>query len=168
MYTNLLEEALEAWAGARHGVVAELENLPVDRFDDPPAKGLRSPADLGRHILEVAKVMVGELTRTDGDFTRQRFPDFLSEYAADVSAIRDRNALLKALRSQLDEGTDAFARVGELHMLQYVKRFDGQRGTRLAWMHHGIAQEEYHRGQLAWAARLFGEEPALTKVIRGA
>lgn len=111
--------------------------------------------------------MVGELTGSDGDFTRQGFLAFLTEYAADVEALRDRRALLQALRSQLDEGTEAFARVGELHMLQYITRFDGQEGTRLAWMHHGIAQEEYHRGQLAWAARLFGEEPALTKLIRG-
>jgi uncharacterized damage-inducible protein DinB len=34
-------------------------------------------------------------------------------------------------------------------------------------MHHGISHEEYHRGQLALYARLFGEVPALTKAIQG-
>jgi uncharacterized damage-inducible protein DinB len=34
-------------------------------------------------------------------------------------------------------------------------------------MHHGIAHEEYHRGQLALYARLFGTTPALTQAIYG-
>jgi uncharacterized damage-inducible protein DinB len=52
-------------------------------------------------------------------------------------------------------------------MLQNIRRFDGQMGTRLAWMHHGISHEEYHRGQLALCARLLGRVPALTKRIMG-
>ena len=52
-------------------------------------------------------------------------------------------------------------------MLQLIERFDGEKGTRLAWLYHGIAQEEYHRGQLALYARLIGIEPALTRRIRG-
>ncbi|MFN2386233.1 MAG: DinB family protein [Thermoanaerobaculia bacterium] len=52
-------------------------------------------------------------------------------------------------------------------MLQFINRFDGQKGTRLAWMNHGIAHEEYHRGQLALYARLLGRTPALTRRIKG-
>jgi uncharacterized damage-inducible protein DinB len=54
-----------------------------------------------------------------------------------------------------------------MHMLQRIQRFDGQLGTRLAWMHHGIDQEMYHRGQLAIYQRLIGITPALTKLIQG-
>jgi uncharacterized damage-inducible protein DinB len=61
-----------------------------------------------------------------------------------------------------------FQTVGELHMLQLIERFDGELGTRLAWLHHGIAQEMYHRGQLTTYTRLMGLEPALTRKIRGA
>jgi uncharacterized damage-inducible protein DinB len=39
--------------------------------------------------------------------------------------------------------------------------------TRLSWMQHGIAHEEYHRGQIALYARLVGRVPALTQVIQG-
>jgi uncharacterized damage-inducible protein DinB len=35
-------------------------------------------------------------------------------------------------------------------------------------MMHGIAHEEYHRGQITLYARLLGEVPALTKLIEGA
>ena len=52
-------------------------------------------------------------------------------------------------------------------MLQLIRRFDGKMGTRLAWMHHGISHEEYHRGQLALYARLLGRVPALTQLIQG-
>jgi uncharacterized damage-inducible protein DinB len=51
-------------------------------------------------------------------------------------------------------------------MLQFIERFDGEQGTRLAWLHHGIAQEMYHRGQLVLYERLMGIEPALTARIR--
>jgi uncharacterized damage-inducible protein DinB len=34
-------------------------------------------------------------------------------------------------------------------------------------MQHGIAHEEYHRGQIALCARLMGIKPALTKLIEG-
>jgi uncharacterized damage-inducible protein DinB len=50
-------------------------------------------------------------------------------------------------------------------MLPYITRFDGLKGTRLAWRNHGISHEEYHRGQLALYARLLGQVPALTQLI---
>ena len=167
MLASLLEEALDAWTNARSGVIAELENIPVDRFDEVPAPGLRSAGDLGRHILEVALIMVGELTRSDGDFTRASVPEVLAEYASPVDSLTDRDELLHELRTSLEHGKARFRAAGEIHMLQAITRFDGLPGTRLAWMHHGIAQEEYHRGQIAWVARLFGVTPALTKLIRG-
>jgi len=167
MFSNLLEEALDAWTDARNGAIAEIENIPAEKFDVQPGPDLRSVSDLGRHILEVALMMVGELTRDDGDFTRAGFSEILGEYASHVPDITDRDALLDALRSSLDEGREQFRAAGEVHMFQCIRRFDGLQGTRFAWMQHGIAQEEYHRGQLAWAARLLGETPALTKRIRG-
>jgi uncharacterized damage-inducible protein DinB len=47
-----------------------------------------------------------------------------------------------------------------------ITRFDRLKGTKLEWLHHGIAHEEYHRGQLTVYARLLGREPALTRAIR--
>jgi hypothetical protein len=69
------------------------------------------------------------------------------------------------MRSSLDDGIKKFREAGELHMLQFIQRFDGKQGTRLAWFYHGISQEMYHCGQLATYARLLGITPALTKKI---
>ncbi len=71
------------------------------------------------------------------------------------------------LRRTHAEGEKKLRAAGELHLLQLITRFDGERGTRLAWMNHGISHEDYHRGQLALYARLVGRVPALTQRIRG-
>ena len=52
-------------------------------------------------------------------------------------------------------------------MLQQITQFNGQPATRLSWMTHGVAHEEYHRGQLCVYARMLGLVPALTKLIHG-
>ncbi len=167
MFQDLLDEALEAWEDARRGVIDELENLPADRFDFRPADGVRSVGELGAHILEVSALMVGELCRPDTDFRRASFEALLEEHAGSLRTLREKEPLLEAMERTLEEGVARFQEVGELHLLQLIERFDGTRGTRLAWMHHGIAQEMYHRGQLALYARLLGRVPALTRKIHG-
>ena len=71
MAKTLLEEALDGWQFARNGVIAELENIPAESFGFSPAAGVRTVAELARHIVEASTVMAGELSRPDGDFTRR-------------------------------------------------------------------------------------------------
>jgi uncharacterized damage-inducible protein DinB len=52
-------------------------------------------------------------------------------------------------------------------MLQCIIQFNGVPATRLSWMSHGVAHEEYDRGQVVLCARLRGLEPALTQLIQG-
>lgn len=111
--------------------------------------------------------MVGELTRPDGNFTRQPYPGFLKEYASGLDPRQDKDALIGLLRSSLEAGTARFRQTGEVGMLQQIVQFNGRPATRLSWMGHGIAHEEYHRGQLCVYARLLGLVPALTQRIHG-
>lgn len=164
---SLLEEALEAWEDARRGVVAEARNVPVDDYGFRPADEVRSVAELLVHIMEVSEMMVGELTREDGGFRRAPFPELIEEHAGHLRGLSEKEELVEALESTLERGLERFRAAGELHMLGLVERFDGRRGTRMAWLHHGIAQEMYHRGQLCTYERLLGHVPALTKRIRG-
>jgi uncharacterized damage-inducible protein DinB len=166
-FKNILEETLEAWEDARNGVLDEARNIPARSWDYRPAAGAKSVRELVVHILEVAMMMTGELTRPDTNFRRAPFPKLLEMYAKPAYRARSRAELLKLLRSQLRDGVKAFRAAGELHALQLIDRFDGSKGTRLAWLNHGIAQEMYHRGQLATYARLLDLEPALTRRIRG-
>jgi uncharacterized damage-inducible protein DinB len=166
-YMSLLEEALEAWEFVREGVIDELHALPEKELGFKPTEKSRSVIELVQHIVESGTLMAGELTRADGDFQRKSYEGFLHEYGRGISAKRTKAQLLDALRKTHTDGQRKFRKAGELLILQFIRRFDGKMGTRLAWMNHGIAHEDYHRGQLALYARLLGRVPALTRRIEG-
>ena len=166
--TTLLEEAIEAWDGARRGVIAEAAGIPARAYDFRPAPEARSPAELVAHVVATGMMWTNELTRPTADFTRMSFPAFIRHYAGAIDKRRSRGEWLRLLRSSYRDGVRQIRAAGEVRMLQYVRRFDGERGTRLTWMHHGIAHEEYHRAQIALYARLLGRTPALTQAIEGA
>lgn len=166
MRPALLDEALRAWEDARGGVIDELRAIGTSRFAERPFHGARTPGELAIHIMEVSLMMTGELTRDVSDFTRAPFDELLSEYRGVLEKADGPEQILELLHSTLAEGRNRFESVGEQHMLGPVRQFDGSTATRLSWLYHGIAQEMYHRGQLAHYARMMGEEPALTKKIR--
>ena len=166
--TSLLEEALDAWADARRGVIAELRCVPAGRIDFRPDEGSRSIAEIAQHIVDTALMWCGELSNPAGEFTRKNFPAFIREYGIPEGERPGAKAgLLRLLRSTHAQGVRQLRATGEVGMLQTIRRFDGERWTRLAWLQHGIAHEEYHRGQLALYVRLLGKTPALTKLIQG-
>ncbi len=148
-YTNLLEEVIDAWEGVRRGVLEEAEAIPDERYDFRPHEEARSVRELVVHILESGEMMAGELTRDDGDFTRQSYPEHIREHADVLPADADPAELRALLGSRFGDAAARFRAAGELHMLQHIRRFDGKRGTRLAWMNHGVAHVMYHRWQLA-------------------
>ena len=162
-----LEEALEAWEDIRDGLIAEVENIPEDRFGFRPASDSRTVAGLVRHIMEVALLMTGELTRPDTDLRRAPWPELLALYDGPIREANSKVDLIAALSSTFKEAVRRFRDLGEEGVLKPITRFDGKKGTKLAWLHHGLAHEEYHRGQLAVYERLMGIEPAPTRLIRG-
>jgi len=164
---SFLEETLEAWRDVREGIVEEVRNIPAEEFGFRPAPGTKSVCELIQHILEVSMMMTGELTREDTDLKRLPWPDLLAEYARDAHEATTKAELLGLLDAQMHDAERRFREVGELALMQYLERFDGKPGTKMQWLHHGIAQEMYHRGQLALYARLLGLTPALTQQIQG-
>jgi uncharacterized damage-inducible protein DinB len=163
--TTLLEEALESWGFAREGVIDELENLSDGDMRFQPREESRTVEELVAHVLESGALMSGELSRPEGSFRRKSYEELLREHSRGIRKRGTRRQLIAALRSSHREGDRRIRKAGEIHMLQRITRFDGKMGTRLAWMHHGIGHEEYHRGQIALYARLIGRTPALTKRI---
>src|SRR5713226_6197777 len=116
--TTLIEEALEAWAFTRDGVIAEIRNLPESGFSFRPAPEARSVLELAQHILESGNLMSGELSRPDGDFRRMSYEGLLREYGRGFSSQRSKKQLLAALRKTLADGAKKIRAAGELHMLQ--------------------------------------------------
>lgn len=170
-FQSVLDEALEAWAYTRSSVILEIRNLSDRDLQMRPHPESRTAAEIARHIVESGLMMAGELSRPDGDFRRRPYPQLVKEYSKEYSkalrAASRKSDILRILKRAHAEGARKIREAGELHMLQLITRFDGEHGTRLAWMNHGIAHEEYHRGQLALYARLAGRVPALTQRIHG-
>lgn len=164
---HLLDEALEAWDYARRSLLAEAENIPDDEYRFRPHPRSRTVSELLVHVVESGLMMAGELTRPHGDFTRAPYPELIEEHAGHLPDDPSPEEIRVLLEGTLAEGSARIRDAGEIHMLQEIRRFDGARSTRLAWMNHGIAHEEYHRGQVALYARLQGRVPALTQAIHG-
>jgi len=168
MATTFLDEILEGWRFARDGVIEELENIPADSFGFRPTPATRSVAELSVHLIESGQMMAGELARTDGDFTRQPYADFQTEYGVPLDVPGDKASLIRLLRESHEAGVATLRAAGEARLREPIVQFNGVPASRLSWMCHGIAHEEYHRGQLALYARLLGLVPALTQRIEGA
>lgn len=166
-HPSRLDETLEAWRGVREGLVAEVRLLPANRLDFRPTPEMRSARELVQHILEFACLMTGELSRSDTNLTRAPWPKLLEQYGGHVARAKTKPALVALLQSQIVEAEKKFRAAGELSLLQYMLYFNGQPGTKYEWWHHGIAHEEYHRGQLTVYSRLLGIVPALTRQIEG-
>lgn len=164
---TLLEEALEAWTFTREGLIAEVEPLDDDDLEFRPVEQARSVADLIRHTVESGLMAAGELSLATGDFRRQRYEEHVREHAAGIADLNGRGPLLEALRDSHERAVARIREVGEIHMLQRIRRFDGAYWTRLTWLHHAIDHESYHRGQVALYVRLMGRIPALTRAIQG-
>ena len=166
-FQSLLDEALDAWAYTRSSFISEIQNLSEAELKVKPHPESRTPIEVSIHIIESGLMMAGELSRPDGNFQRKSFPQFIREYARDIPVVSKKSDVVRLLKRTHTEGEQKIRAAGELHMLQLITRFDGERGSRLAWMNHGISHEEYHRGQLALYARLAGRVPALTQLIHG-
>jgi uncharacterized damage-inducible protein DinB len=162
-----LDELLEAWRDVRQGIIAEVKNIPANKFDFRPTPDVRSVRELVQHILEVSMMATGEFTRPDTNLVRAPWPKLLAMYAKPAWDATTKPALVALLASQMKETETRFRDQGELALYQFHTRFDGKPGTKLAWVYHAIEQEAYHRGQLATYARLMGLVPALTQQIHG-
>ena len=98
--TSLLDEALDAWADARRGVVAELKRVPPSQLHFRPEPRARSAAEIVLHVVDTGLMWTGELTNPGGDFTRKSFQAFLREYGTPASSRpRDKTGFLRLLRN---------------------------------------------------------------------
>jgi len=165
--SDLLGETLDAWGYTRDGVVSEFRNIPAEQYAFKPSARSRTVAELAQHIIESGLMAAGELSRPDGNFQRQSYPDFIREYAGTRAHAVGKKTLLALLESTHTENIGKLQAAGEAAMLKPIVQFNGEPATRLTWLNHAIAHEEYHRGQAALYARLLGHVPALTQLIEG-
>jgi hypothetical protein len=74
---------------------------PARKFEFRPTPKVRSVREPVIHILEVAMMMTGELTRAGTNFHRAPWPKLLRMYAREAYHAETNADVVKLLRSQL-------------------------------------------------------------------
>lgn len=149
------------WKEFRRGLIAEVEQIPEDKFDFRATAETRTVAELLQHVVEVQKMLIGEACRAEGNLRRQSFADHVNEYAPEAKAV-DKNGLLELLRSSM-EVCEASIRSNDDLMHGSMGGMDGKPTPKLKVVNFAMSHEMYHRGQLTVYERLLHLEPALTK-----
>ena len=98
--TTILEEAIESWQDVRLGFIDEVKNIPGKYWDFRPVPEVKSVQELVVHVLEIAMMMTGELTREDTNFRRAPWPKLLKMYAGPAYKAKTRAELLRLVRSR--------------------------------------------------------------------
>ena len=153
---------INTWKEFRKGLIAEVEQIPEDKFDFRATPETRTVAELLQHIVEVQKMLIGEVGQAEANLRRQSFADHVKEYAPQVSTVSDKNGLLEMLRSSM-EVCEASIRSNNDLMEGSMVGIDGRSTPKLKVVNFAISHEMYHRGQLTVYERLMNLEPALTR-----
>ena len=159
---SLLHETLSKWYGIRRGFIRELSIVPPSRFSFRPTLEMRSIAEIVQHVLEYTIITVEELVRHDTNLHRASMSQLVNVYAPNVARNDTQEKLTNLLVDQYRDADIRLRELGDLHMLQLVRRLDGSSDTRFSLLHEAIQHEMYHRGQLTVYLRLLGLVPAAT------
>jgi uncharacterized damage-inducible protein DinB len=151
---------VNTWKEFRKGLIAEVEQIPEDKFDFRATPETRTIAELLQHIVEIQKMLTGETGRADGNL--RSFADHVNEYAPEVKSVTDKNGLLELLRSSMEVCEASIRSNGDL-LQGMIGGLDGKPTPKLKVVNFAISHEMYHRGQLTVYERLLNLEPALTK-----
>jgi hypothetical protein len=161
----LLEEALEGWRGVRDGVEAEVENVPSAQFAFRPAPEVRTVTELVQHILEVAMMMTGELTRPDTNLHRAPWPRLLGLYAKPAWRTRGKAPPVRLLQSQHRRAEAQFRSEGRHERLP--PRHDrGQRSIRFRLTVGVRRSARVGRGPCSGAANLLTSLSVVARILR--
>ena len=162
---SLFEDAIEALVFSRQGTIGEAKNIPDDRWDFRPHPNARSVAEIVKHMLQAAAMLVGEATDAAGDFQRRPPDEHVKAHAGDLLEEMSPADLRDALEHTHDVNLKKIRTAGEKLMATAINRFDGGTWRRLTYIFYAASHEDYHRGQLAIYARTMGLVPALTQQI---
>ena len=165
--SSVFEDAIQTLEFSRQGTIAEASNIPDDRWDFRPHPNAKSVAELVRHMLQAAAVLVGEAADAAGDFQRRPPDAHVRAHAGDLPEKMSPAELRNALERTHAVNVSGIRGAGEEHMATVIRRFDGGTWRRISYVFYAAAHEDYHRGQLATYARSMGLVPSLTQRIHG-
>ena len=81
---SVFEDAIETLVFSRQGTIDEARNIPDDRWNYRPHPNARSVAELVKHMLQAAAMLVGEAADAAGDFQRRPPDEHVRAHAGDL------------------------------------------------------------------------------------
>ena len=161
---TLLDEILDDWYEIRRGLIKEMQNIPLPRFNSFHATlETRSVMELVQHVLEVAIMVTEESMRDDTNFQRATFSQLIYIYAPNITRADSQEKLINLLVDQYKDADQRFREKGELFLFQLVPSLTGAKISRFSMLRYALQHEMHHRGQLTVYERLLGLEPYATK-----
>lgn len=160
-----VESICEQWQDVRNGLIKEVELIPAEQMEFKPASESRTVIEILHHIIEIQRVLAGEMCRDNTNFQRG-FPALMADFADNAKEATTKEAVLALLRSSLEETKAMVASFGDANFAKDMTRFDGKQCTKIEMLNFTVAHEMYHRGQLTVYERFLGIEPALTQFFR--
>jgi uncharacterized damage-inducible protein DinB len=165
---SAVEEAIGWWERFRAGTIAELENIPEERWGERPGEGARDLLELARHVAEAGVGFTHELLRgDDASFARLFDPRVQAELRAGMPSPSSKAEAIELLRQTGADGARRLRAAADALAGQTMQSF-GQAQSRLTALWFAISHEMYHRGQIAMRAREAGCVPVLTQQMRAA
>jgi len=165
-----LEEMLDVWKEVRAGLIAELAQIPAERFGFQATPESRSVAGIIRHIIETQRFLTDKMCRPDTDFKglpKGQVRELVERQAAEAHSGGDKEELIGSLRSAMESAEAVLRAFGEEALREKVaQRPGGKAMSKLGYLLFIISHENYHRGQISLYERLMQIEPALTAKLR--
>jgi uncharacterized damage-inducible protein DinB len=165
--SQLLNEMLGQWGAARSGAIDEIRSITDPDLDYRVAAGARSLGEIAAHLAHSCLLFAGELTRPDGDFTRQPFSAFYVEYSRGVAGASTVDEVVAMLSSTWQTAEATLRAAGPGMLGQTMNGFTGSPASKSSILQFGVCHEFYHRGQIAMCVRACGHVPALTRALAG-
>ncbi len=159
---SAVEEAIRAWEIFRKGTIAELENIPEEKWDYRPGEGARTLRELALHIAEAGVGFTMELLKPDTSFMRLRDPQVQAELRAGLPRAQSRTETIDLIRTTGAQNVQRLREASDWLAAQTMPLFSDQQ-SRASGIWFAAADEMYHRGQLATYARGVGRVPAMTQ-----
>ncbi|HYM01076.1 MAG TPA: DinB family protein [Blastocatellia bacterium] len=158
----LTEAIVRSWKQAREALLAELEQIPADKFDFKATPETRTVAEIVKHILGAQKVFVGEVCQYGHALTREAVFGGVKQYGDEIANINDKDGLVSLLKANMEWAESKVCEFGDGGLQEPTTRLDGKPSTRFELIQFIIGHEMYHWGQIGVYERLLGIEPALT------
>ncbi|HKV40568.1 MAG TPA: DinB family protein, partial [Blastocatellia bacterium] len=142
-----IDGLLNNWKVARETLIAEVMQIPADKFGFRSTPETWSVTQLVTHILGTQRAFVSAFCQPGTNQTLQSVNAEVQRYAAENPSLQ-KDELIAALESTMKWAEDTIRSYGE-DALQEASQFARLEGSKLDKLNFCVAHEMYHGGQVA-------------------